>query len=117
MCKFIGVEILAANALIEALENERDGSVTFTKLEEYGVKVISFLATKFNEQAVILYNENQFGNRILNYTEYFDVDQGCIRVKEGITVYDLRRRFRAPLTYEILKAFLCEEVKSVIINA
>ena len=38
MCKFIGVEILAANALIEALENEKGSSVTFSKLEEYGIK-------------------------------------------------------------------------------
>lgn len=117
MCKFIGVEILAANALIEALESERDASVSFAKLEEYGVKVVSFLEAKFKEQAVILYNENYFGNRILNYTEYFEISHDRISVKEGVTVYELRRKFRAPLTYEILKAFLCEDVRSVIVNA
>lgn len=117
MCKFIGVEILAANALIEAIENEMGNSVTFSKLEEYGIKVISFLEANYKEQAVILYNENQLGNRILNYTEYFEVYQDCIVVKEGVTVKDLRRKFRAPLTYEILKAFLSEEARNVIVSA
>ena len=117
MCKFIGVEILAANALIEALENERGSSVTFSKLEEYGIKVVRFLETTYKEQAVILYNENQVGNRILNYTEYFEVTDDSITVKEGVTATDLRRKFRAPLTYEILKAFLCEDARKVIVSA
>ena len=59
MCKFIGVEILAANALIEALESEKTSTITFSKLEEYGLKVVEFLETTYNEQAVIIYNENQ----------------------------------------------------------
>ena len=117
MCKFIGVEILAANALIEALETEKGVSVTFSKLEEYGIKVVRFLETKYKEQAVILYNENQVGNRILNYTEYFEMTEDSISVKEGITAADLRRKFRAPLTYEILKAFLCEDARKVIVSA
>ena len=117
MCKFIGVEILAANALIEALENEKGSSVTFSKLEEYGIKVVRFLETTYREQAVILYNENQVGNRILNYTEYFEVTDDSITVKEGITATDLRRKFRAPLTYEILKALLSEDARRVIVSA
>ena len=117
MCKFIGVEILAANALIEALDNAMIGSVSFSKLEEYGVKVVSFLESTYNEQAVILYNEHQIGNRILNYTDYFEVTDDSIVVKCGVTVDDLRRKFRAPLTYEVLKAFLSEEAKKVIVCA
>lgn len=117
MCKFIGVEILAANALIEALEHEKGFSVTFSKLEEYGIKVVKFLETTYREQAVILYNENQIGNRILNYTEYFELINDSIVVKEGVTAADLRRKFRAPLKYEILKAFLCEDARKVIVSA
>ena len=117
MCKFIGVEVLAANALIEALENAMAGCVSFSKLEEYGIKVVSFLENQYNEQAVVLYNENQIGNRILNYTDYFEVIEDSIVVKDGITIDDLRRKFRAPLTYEVLKAFLCEEAKKVIVCA
>ncbi len=117
MCKFIGVEILAANALIEALESEKTSSITFSKLEEYGLKVIKYLETTYNEQAVIIYNENQIGNRILSYSEYFNVSADSIELKAGITVADLRRKFRAPLAYEILKAFLSEEARRVILNA
>lgn len=116
MCKFIGVEILAANALIEALENAVGNSITFAKLEEYGIKVIKFLEQEFKEQAVILYNENSIGNRILNYAEYFSVSNDSIEVKKGITARDLRMKFRATLTYEILKAFLCQDARNVIIQ-
>ena len=117
MCKFIGVEILAANALIEALDNEIGKSVSFSKLDEYGIKVIRFLECTFNEQAVILYNENYYGNRFLNCTKYFNVYEDSIVVKDGITASDLRKKFRAPLTYEILKAVLSEEARNVIVSA
>ena len=35
MCKFIGVEILAANALIDILESEKGRTITFSKLNKY----------------------------------------------------------------------------------
>lgn len=116
MCKFIGVEILAANALIEALEHENMAFVPYSKLEEYGIKVIKFLEEKYKEKAVILYNENQVGNRILNYSEYFNVTNEGIEVRESVTADELRKKFRAPLTYEILKAFLCEDIRKIITN-
>jgi len=116
MCKFIGVEILAANALIEAIESETSKSVSLKKLEAYGIKVVNFLQSQYKEQAVILYNENKIGNEILNYSEYLKIENETITKKEGVSVNDLRRKFRAPLAYALLKAFLCEDARNVILN-
>jgi hypothetical protein len=115
MCKFIGVEVLAANALIDAMENEVGRSITFSKLEEYGIKVVKFLENNYTEQAIILYNENNIGNRILNYSDFFEVHDNEISVKEDVTSEQLRKKFRAPLAYELLKAIL--DARMVILNA
>ncbi len=108
MCKFIGVEVLVANALITAMENAQGSSITFSKLNEYGISVIDFLESNYSERAIILYNDNEngSGSRILNCTRYFEVKGDTISVKKGVTAAILRNKFRTPLAYEILKAVL-----------
>ena len=116
MCEFIGIEILAANALIEVLEHKKESSIAFSKIEEYGKKVIEILETVYKKQYIILYNENPSGNRISNYKEYFELIGDYVVVKDGITAACLRKKFRAPLKYVILKAFLCENTREIIIE-
>lgn len=116
MCKFIGVEILAANALIDILESEKGRTITFSKLNKYGIEVIKYLENNFKEQSVILYNGGYIGNRILDYSEYFNINTegNAISVNEGVTSEQLRKKFRTPLAYELLKAILSENAKAII---
>ena len=45
MCFYIGIEDLAANALIELLQKEENRSfITYKELERYGTQVVSLLS-------------------------------------------------------------------------
>lgn len=115
MCKFIGVEVLAANALIDILDAKKGTKVSFDILELYGIKVAKCLEEK-NINAVILFNQNLIGNMIIDYSDCFEVAEDSISVKAGITVEELRQRFRAPLAYEILKAIVNKDVVKYLLN-
>ena len=58
MCFYIGIEDLAANALIEILQTEKEEmgkhSVTYAELENYGTEVIHYLTNK-GEEAVLIF--------------------------------------------------------------
>ena len=52
MCVYIGIEDLAANALIEVMsKDESKRFVSYEELESYGAEVVNFLNTK-GEKAV-----------------------------------------------------------------
>ena len=45
MCFYIGIEDLAANALIELLQKEEKRDfITYSELEEYGTQVVKLLS-------------------------------------------------------------------------
>ena len=62
MCYYIGIEDLAANAMIEILEKkQKDGqsiesalSVTLKDLEEYGAEVVRYINQTFEEKALLI---------------------------------------------------------------
>lgn len=113
MCKFIGVEVLAANALIDILElNNGMRSITLEDLNDYGIEVVDFIATNFKERAVVIYDNNRVLNLVIDYSEFFDYDNNVLSVKEGVTSDMLRERFRSPLSYEVLYAII-ESTKKI----
>lgn len=115
MCKFIGVEILAANALIELLDLDNGiRSVSYETLNSYGIKVVEFIENNYNEKAVILTSKVRINSLVLDYSDYFEIHDNLISVKEGVSVEDLRDRFRGPLALEILMAILSDEVKGIL---
>ena len=78
MCFYIGIEDLAANALIEILtKNSEKRFVSYEELENYGAEVVKFLCEK-GEKAILilsrdcteaiiltfLKNNNQMGNLV-----------------------------------------------------
>lgn len=81
MCFYIGIEDLAANALIEILtKNSEKRFVSYEELENYGAEVVKFLCEK-GEKAILFYqgivlrqcleiiltflkNNNQMGNLV-----------------------------------------------------
>lgn len=119
MCKFIGIEVLAANALIDIMDNDKSGeaqaSITFDELYNYGMAVVHFINAKYHEGAVILYNnDGQTTNRFINCSDLIECDERCVRVKEGVDFDTLYRRFRVTLAYEILAAVYADEVKNIL---
>lgn len=106
MCKFIGVEILAANALIDILEAGKGRSVTLDELKNYGIEIVDILEKNFKERAVILYDRDRMINLVIDYGDYFELDGNTLKVKSNVSSEQLRDRFRGPLSYEILSAII-----------
>lgn len=102
MCKLIGVEILAANALIDILESKKGRGVPISALYDYGIEVASFYEKVSKERAVVLYDGNRIGNLVVDYSDLFEIKNDILFVKKGVNSEMLRDRFRGPLTFEIL---------------
>ncbi len=101
MAKFIGIEIMAANALIYNLENNKKDSVTLNDVEKYS----NIVSQKLNHMGclnTVLYGVDRFAD----YEEYFNVDfeNSVIRKRDKITLQTLRDRFRMPLSAEVFVA-------------
>ena len=114
MCTFIGIECLAANALIEILEKSNKREVSFDTLVRYGMEVVRFLQQKSGEEAVLLLSKEYQINMIENYSHFFDVDfigldQGVFRLKETTTVDELNDYFRWTMSVKLVEAFMAPE--------
>ena len=125
MCFYIGIEDLAANALIEILktkENEQTEQycVTLAELEVYGSQVIQYLNER-GEQAVLILSRENTSLMFRNYSDFFEeveTDKGiAIALKEGKTVSDLVKKFRTYLALDLMMAFMNTETVRVLHKA
>ena len=106
---YIGIEDLVANALIELVESLGKREVLFKELDEYGAKVIKYLNDK-QEQAVLLLSKERTNEFLHDYSDFFEVftrgiDEG-IRLRDGVTVEQLWKKFRGYLSVDIMLAFM-----------
>ena len=112
MCKFIGIEDLAANALIELIEGKDCNKVSFEQLINYG-NVIVKLLDKLNEEVVLLISNDYTNEVIRNYSDFFRIEkennEEYFALKNEKSVDDLRLYFRACLTLDLLTAFTDQE--------
>lgn len=116
MCKFIGVEILAANVLIDLIESGRGRSISLDKLNECGIEVVNILENEFNEKAVVLYGNDRIGSFVIDYSNFFKYENDTLFVKDSVKdTQQLRDWFRGTLSYELLSAIITS-VKSVLKN-
>ncbi len=116
MCKFIGVEILAANVLINLIESSNRRSVSLAELNKCGIEVVNILEKEFNETAVVLYDKNRIGSFVVDYSDFFEYENDTLYVKDSVEdTKQLRDWFRGTLSYEILSAII-SSVKSILQN-
>lgn len=109
MCIYIGIEDLVANALIELVEKSEKREVLFKELDDYGAKVIKYLTDK-QEQAVLVLSKERTSLFLHDYSDYFELftsnmDEG-IRLKEGVSVNELWKKFRGYLSVDVMLAFM-----------
>ncbi len=117
MCNFIGVEILAANALIYLVEANEGRAITFKALNDFGIEVAQYLEKEFGEKAVVLFDRNRIGNFVLDYSDLFTLSEDTLTVKENVSIEELRDKFRGPLAFEILKAIIDCDIRKIITKA
>ena len=102
MCMCIGIEDLAANALISILSRKQEVSasrifIRFSVLLDYGMAVVKKLTAK-GEEATLIYDRESNSMLFRDYSDFFERKadaQGYagIQLKEGICVADIVKRF------------------------
>lgn len=110
MCKFIGSEILAANALIELFELSKINKVKFDQLDAYGIQAVQYYQNKFKDKMVIFISKSSFENLVIDYSDCFEIKNSELYIKQGVTTDLLRERFRGPLMYEVFKTLVSRDV-------
>ena len=111
LCKFIGMEDLVANALIEIIEKKKENKVSFEQLRKYGAVIVRwFKDNADNEEVVILVSRFYTNELIRNYSDFFKIidsskGDSYIELKETKTAEDLRNHFRSYLSIDTLLAF------------
>ncbi len=114
MCAYIGIEDLAANALIEILSDEREGFVSYETLDDYGMEVVRILSEK-GDKALLVLSRDATREMFRNYSDIFveETYNGKLGIglKQGVTVDCLIDKFRGYLSLELLLAFMSEDSK------
>lgn len=125
MCYYIGIEDLAANAMIEILEKkQKDGkkmesvlSVTLKDLEEYGAEVVRYINQKSDERALLILSRASTEYMFRNYSDFFEaVDEGepAIKLREEKTVEDLKEKFRTYKSLDLISAYMAEATVEIL---
>jgi len=114
MCVFIGIESLAANALIEIRGKNQKEEVDFEALVKYGSKVVEILRDESGEEAVLLMSKKHQLNMMANYSNYFDVElgspgQGMFRLKKGVDYDKFSNYFRWAMSMKLINAFMSKK--------
>ncbi len=110
MCKFISVEDIVANALIEIYENNGGRKVSFEQLRNYGEGVIRYIKNEKREDAVLLVSRYHMRELVRSYSEFFNLDDTgdsgtYLELRSDKTAEDLRTNFRAYISIDMLLAF------------
>ena len=106
MCFYIGIEDLAANALIEILtKNSEKRFVSYEELENYGAEVVKFLCEK-GEKAILILSRDCTEAMFRNYSDFFEEQQSNgkfgILLKEGISIESLEKYFRGYISLDVV---------------
>lgn len=109
MSFFIGIEDLAANALIEVFSANECRFLTYSEIEAYGNKVLEILNTE-EEKAVLILSRNNTSAMYSDYSDFFEEKvingERGIYLREGKNARDLITNFRGYLPLSVLLAFV-----------
>lgn len=109
MCFYIGIEDLAANALIESMRRVEKNFLTYREIENYGSKVVQILNEQ-GEKAVLILSRENTNELFRNYSDFFEEkeenEEKGIALKSDIKLEDLIMQFRGYLALDVLMAFV-----------
>ena len=120
MCAHIGIEDLAANALIEMMDakkGEGQNFVSYNTLEKYGLAIVKLLSEQ-GEEAVLILSREETRKMLRDYSDIFvECKQNGVEgimLRENVTIDDLIVKFRGYLSLEVLLAFMAEKTKKFL---
>ena len=114
MCMFIGIESLAANALIEIINKTNRREVDFASLVKYGMKIVKLIQEQTGEEAILLLSKKYQMNMIDDYSDFFEMKINAngydvFKLRDDITAEDLSEYFRWTMSIRVIRAFMSEE--------
>ena len=119
MCYYIGVEDLAANALIELVEKTGNRTVSFSQLNEYGEAIIARLK-KENMEVTLIFTRDKTDQFFHDCSDLFTLNETDsdiqITLNDGVSTKYLRKRFRVKIALSLLPAFVAQETIKAIIG-
>ena len=117
MCFYIGIEDLAANAMIEMLKKGGQRFLTYNEIEMYGAEVVQILREN-KEKAVLILSRENTDALFRSYSEFFEESEQYgkkgIKLKENKEVEDLIQQFRGYLALDVLLAFMNQRSVQVL---
>lgn len=125
MCYYIGIEDLAANAMIEILEKKQQEqenieginlSVSLKDLEDYGAEVVRYLNNETSEKAILILSRESTDYMFKNYSDFFEEDdnESAIKLREGKTVEDLKNKFRTYKAADLISAYMAKTTVKIL---
>lgn len=117
MCKFIGVECLAVNALIE-LYGTDIRRISFKELADFGLMVVEQYKIESGQAAVLIFDPEDIQGLVINYAEFFDIEQEgdtkYLCLKDNCDILEIKKQFRWTLSYSMIKALSQVSVMTAI---
>lgn len=117
MCTFIGVECVAANALIE-LYAHGCNEISFESLADYGLLVVENYENEISERALFIFDQERIAGMIMSYSDFFKVrikgSKKYICLRDNVDIRKVKERFRWTLSYAMLKAVKQVDIKQVL---
>ena len=109
----IGIEYIAANALVELYENSKQNYVKIEDLRNYGITVKQILRDN-NIEAVLLMSDYYLIQFVHNYSDMFEVVDEKIYKKDNVTCDDIRERIIAYMKMDLLMAMVDKKSLEVL---
>lgn len=118
MCYYLGIEDLAANALIAAMQAHREPLFfSFEKLEEYGAQVVRYLKVSGKEVLLVL-SRDLTDAFFQEYSDFFrkttEDGKDGVALCDGVEPLALVRAFQGYLPLELLRAFISPDSTRVL---
>ena len=107
MCTFIKMEYLVASALIELYEKKKVIEISLEEVKNYGVKVEEELLEN-NIRAILLYSNDYTKQFLCDFSQWFEEENGKIKIKEGVTTNDIRENILSYAPFDLFIALLSE---------
>lgn len=111
----INIDDLAGNALIETVENYGVRTISFSQIHKYSKTILTDLKEREIE-VIIIDNRHDTTDFMNKYNDIFAFNEIkgdiLITLKDNVTTYDLRQRFRLNIALDLLPAFVSEQANA-----
>lgn len=107
----IDIQDLAGNALIELIEKTGKRTVLFSQLNNYGNAIIAKLGSENIDASFVHTKEKveQFFDTCSDVFLFEEIGNDIkVTLKNGVSTDTLRERFRIPIAFCLLKAFVAD---------